>query len=146
MTRWDSPLFILNTETLGEDGMGDSSGSSSDSHSWEAPSYDAIWTAMTQGKVIKAPNVVIQNRTTSTNYLSHLEAASQALVAALLASLLSPLPPDLSTPLTLTPTLPSSTQPITVKLSLPKHPALAPMLRTRCTTSAGRRGGGLLGR
>lgn len=56
MTRWDSPLFVLSTEVFAPEGAESPAGATH----WEEPPYDQIWEAVTQGKVSKAPNVVIQ--------------------------------------------------------------------------------------
>ncbi|CAO1637834.1 unnamed protein product [Parajaminaea phylloscopi] len=83
MTRWDSPLFILPSLPAASIGTTESI----EKGSWEPPPYEDIWTAVVSGKVARAPGVVTHNRTTSSNYLSLLEACSQALVAAFVDAL-----------------------------------------------------------
>ncbi|UZJ57371.1 hypothetical protein CBS101457_006691 [Exobasidium rhododendri] len=70
MTRWDSPLFVLDCNQ--ED--------KADYH-WEAAPFDAIWEAITKGKLTKAPDVVAPIRGTSSNYLSLLESTTQIVLS-----------------------------------------------------------------
>lgn len=61
MTRWDSPLFVLSTEVFAPEGAEVPAGSTDpDKETWEEPPYEQIWEAVSQGKISKAPNVVIQ--------------------------------------------------------------------------------------
>lgn len=57
MTRWDSPLFILNTEVF--DGQPQQPANGNGKEKWEEPPYEQIWEAMVKGKVSKAPSVVV---------------------------------------------------------------------------------------
>ncbi|CAO1633655.1 unnamed protein product [Jaminaea pallidilutea] len=77
MTRWDSPLFVLPSEVVG----GGVEGVELDV---PEPPFDAIWQTIVSGKATRAPPVVANRHTTSTNYLSVLESTSQSVVAAIL--------------------------------------------------------------
>lgn len=71
MTRWDSPLFVLDCNTSENEA----------SASWEEAPMDAIWAALTTGHVTKAPDVVAPSRGTSSNYLSLLETTTQLVLS-----------------------------------------------------------------
>lgn len=90
MTRWDSPLFVIANDgpIQSQPGPATSPTTTSDGFTkepWEAAPVDQLWEAITSGKATKAPSVVSQNRTTSTNYLSLLESSTQALIASILS-------------------------------------------------------------
>lgn len=82
MTRWDSPLFVLDCNPGKEDTEGGKSGEAA-LHIWEPAPFDAIWSAATTGRVTKAPDVVAPSRGTSSNYLSLLESTTQLVLSAL---------------------------------------------------------------
>lgn len=83
MTRWDSPLFVVANDPLPSSQS--TSSSSAQLQACEPLPLDSLWETITSGKATKAPSVVSQNRTTSTNYLSLLESSTQSLIAAILA-------------------------------------------------------------
>lgn len=92
MTRWDSPLFVVANDPLSSsqsesesDSASSSASSSAQLQPCEPLPLDSLWETITSGKATKAPSVVSQNRTTSTNYLSLLESSTQSLIAAILA-------------------------------------------------------------
>jgi protein KTI12 len=69
MTRWDSPLFVLDCNQDTTEGV------------WEKAPFDAIYEAIIRGKLTKAPDVVAPIRGTSTNYLSVLESTTQLVLS-----------------------------------------------------------------
>ncbi|MCO5583365.1 hypothetical protein L7F22_037275 [Adiantum nelumboides] len=73
MTRWDSPLFVIDCSPREGD----------DDLTCELPPFDQIWDAITKGEVKKAPDVVAPIRGTTSNYLSLLESTTQAILSAL---------------------------------------------------------------
>lgn len=73
MTRWDSPLFVIDCSPKEDQ----------DDSSCELPPFDAIWDAITKGEVKKAPDVVAPVRGTTSNYLSLLESTTQSVLSAL---------------------------------------------------------------
>lgn len=75
MTRWDSPLFVVDCNTASVNVEGE----------WEDAPVNSIWEAITQGKITKAPDVVAPVRGTSTNYLSLLESVSQLVLSSMQA-------------------------------------------------------------
>lgn len=79
MTRWDSPLFVIDCNPPASS-LTDTASESSDG--WEQAPLDAIWEAITQGKLTKAPDVVAPSRGTTTNYLSQLESTTQLVLSA----------------------------------------------------------------
>lgn len=85
MTRWDSPLFVLDCNPQRED----------DESTWEAAPFDAIWDAVTKGEVKKAPDVVAPVRATTGNYLSLLESTTQLVLTALQTSTASGTLPEM---------------------------------------------------
>lgn len=74
MTRWDSPLFVIDCSSSQED---------ENDSTYELPPFDQIWEAITKGEVKKAPDVVAPVRGTTSNYLSLLESTTQAILSAL---------------------------------------------------------------
>lgn len=120
MTRWDSPLFVVANDPL----PSCQPTSSSTTHQpCEPLPLDSLWETITSGKATKAPSVVSQNRTTSTNYLSLLESSTQSLVASILAY--GTLPPNGGTVLL------SPKQGFTLNFTLPqgKKPPTPPQLQ-----------------
>jgi protein KTI12 len=80
MTRWDSPLFVIDCNPAAlttDEGEQEDEGK----ETWENAPLDAIWDAITKGKVSKAPDVVAPIRGTSTNYLSLLESTTQLVLS-----------------------------------------------------------------
>ncbi|PWN36629.1 chromatin associated protein KTI12 [Meira miltonrushii] len=73
MTRWDSPLFVIDCTPEKDE----------DDSTCELPPFDQIWDAITKGEVKKAPDVVAPVRGTTSNYLSLLESTTQAVLSAL---------------------------------------------------------------
>lgn len=73
MTRWDSPLFVLDCNPKGDN---------EEAEEWEKAPVETIWEAITSGKMTKAPDVVAPIRATTGNYLSILESSSQLVLSA----------------------------------------------------------------
>lgn len=129
MTRWDSPLFVISNDPTAEQCISTTTTSTTTTtdgfpkQSWEPAPLDQIWQTITSGKITKAPNVVSQNRTTSTNYLSLLESSTQSLVSSILSY--GTLPPN-GGQITLSPRAD-----FTLNITLPsdKRPPTAPQLQ-----------------
>ncbi|KAE8240341.1 hypothetical protein A4X13_0g7848 [Tilletia indica] len=121
MTRWDSPLFLVKSESP----IADASSATAEADPEKDGDvgidvdpdagipYDEIWKAATEAAPRKAPAVVVPHRQTTSNYLSALESVSQSIINTVLAlssnslsSLPIPLPSTPSHKLSLT--LPAS--------------------------------------
>jgi protein KTI12 len=125
MTRWDSPLFVIDcnpTNTEGDEDM------------WEPAPLDAIWEATTQGKATKAPDVVAPSRATTSNYLSMLESTTQLILSSFQALTSFGNMPDTGGLIQLSLALPNSSSAVQMPLNLPlgqKTPTTAALQRLR---------------
>ncbi|CAO1614432.1 unnamed protein product [Sympodiomycopsis kandeliae] len=135
MTRWDSPLYVIANDPLPASVDAAPLETTSDGFAkekWEAAPLDQLWEAVTKGKATKAPNVVTQNRTTSTNYLSLLESSTQSVISSILSyqTSLGGLVPSNGDSIVLTPTI-NNVNTIKLNLDLPsdKKPPTAPQLQ-----------------
>ena len=124
MTRWDSPLFVIDCNPI----------SAQDEESWEKLPLDAIWEALTEGKVTKAPDVVAPSRATTSNYLSLMETTTQLVLSSYQALAAFGNMPDTGGLVQLSVTLPESTTTTQMPLQLPvgqKTPTTAALQRLR---------------